>query len=52
MEHERTPNSWFTNPYIENNKNLYEQILTFDTQELFDYYQGQEYLKTQKAKVK
>ena len=52
MEHERTPNSWFTNPYIENNKNLYEMILKFDTQELSDYYQGQEYLKTQKAKVK
>ena len=52
MEHERTPNSWFTNPYIENNKNLYEMILKFDTQELSDYYQKQEYLKTQKAKVK
>ncbi len=51
MEHERTPNSWFTNPYIENNKNLYEMILKFDTQELSDYYDGQEYLKTQKAKV-
>jgi len=48
MEHERTPNSWFTNPYIENNKNLYEQILKFDTQQLQEYYKNQDYLKTRK----
>lgn len=52
MEHVRTPNSWFTNPYIEKNKNLYEMILKFDKEELFNYYSGQEYLKKQRAKVK
>ena len=52
MEHERTPNSWFTNPYIENNKNLYEQILKFDTQQLQEYYKKQDYLKTRKAQLK
>ena len=26
MEHVRTMNSWFTNPHIENNKNLYERL--------------------------
>ena len=52
MEHERTPNSWFTNPYIQKNNNLYEQILKFDTKQLLDYYKRQEYLKIQRAKSK
>jgi len=52
MEHERTPNSWFTNPYIENNKNLYEQILKFDKKQLQEYYEQQDYLKIRKAQQK
>ena len=52
MEHTRTPNSWFTNPYIENNKNLYEQIIKFDKDELLNYYDKQQYLQNQKTKVK
>ena len=52
MEHERTPNSWFTNPYIQKNNNLYEQILKFDTKQLLDYYKKQEYLKIRRAKNK
>ena len=51
MEHSRTPNSWFSNPYIEHNKNLYEQLNTFDKDQLLNYYKDQEYLKKQKAKI-
>ena len=51
MEHARTPNSWFSNPYIEHNKNLYEQLNTFDKDQLLNYYKDQEYLKKQKAKI-
>lgn len=52
MEHARTHNSWFSNPYIDHNKNLYEQLNQFDKQQLLDYYNNQEYLQKQKAKTK
>ena len=49
MEHSRTDNSWFTNPYIEHNKNLHDTLTTFDKQQLLEYYKNQDYLKNRKA---
>lgn len=45
MEHVRTMNSWFTNPYIENNKNLYEYLKEMSGDELKNYYENAEYLR-------
>ncbi|NBP01459.1 MAG: hypothetical protein EBU90_15225 [Proteobacteria bacterium] len=38
LEHKRTSNSWFSNPYIEDNKNLWEKIQKFSDNELLQYY--------------
>ena len=43
MEHARTMNSWFTNPHIENNKNLYEKLSEMSDEELLTYYETVEY---------
>ncbi len=43
MEHARTMNSWFTNPHIENNKNLYEKLKEMSDEELMSYYNTVEY---------
>ena len=43
MEHARTMNSWFTNPHIENNKNLYEKLSEMSGEELLTYYETVEY---------
>ncbi len=45
MEHVRTQNSWFTNPYITNNKNLYETLKEMSSEELKNYYQNIDYIK-------
>ena len=45
LEHARTANSWFTNPYIENNKNLYERIKGMNKEELQEYYKEVDYVK-------
>lgn len=52
LEHARTFNSWFTNPYIENNKNLYEELKKLDSDQLMDYYRNQEYIISRKEQVK
>ena len=52
MEHARTNNSWFTNPFIHNNKNLYDTLKEFDKAQLQEYYENQDYLKTRKAQLK
>ena len=44
MEHARTQNSWFTNPHIQNNKNLYEQLKGMTDEELKNYYQTVDYV--------
>lgn len=44
MEHVRTMNSWFTNPYIENNKNLYEFLKDMSSEDLKNYYKTVEYI--------
>jgi len=45
MEHARTNNSWFTNPFIEHNKNLHDTLIEFDKEQLKEYYGNQDYLK-------
>ena len=43
MEHARTMNSWFTNPHIQNNKDLYEKLSGMNDEELMTYYNTVEY---------
>ena len=43
MEHARTMNSWFTNPHIQNNKDLYEKLSDMNDEELMSYYNTVEY---------
>jgi len=45
MEHARTMNSWFTNPHINNNKNLYETLKEMNSEYLKEYYQNVEYMR-------
>lgn len=45
MEHARTMNSWFTNPHIENNKNLYESLKDMSPDELRSYYENTDYVR-------
>jgi predicted glycosyltransferase involved in capsule biosynthesis len=45
MEHVRTMNSWFTNPHIENNKNLYERLKAMSPEQLKNYYDTVEYMR-------
>ena len=45
MEHARTDNSWFTNPFIEHNKSLHDTLIEFDKEQLEEYYSDQDYLK-------
>ena len=45
LEHARTANSWFTNPYIDKNKNLYEKINGMNREELKEYYSNLDYVK-------
>lgn len=44
MEHARTMNSWFTNPHIENNKNLYEKLKEMSPERLKSYYETADYM--------
>lgn len=45
MEHVRTMNSWFTNPHIQNNKNLYEELKAMSPEKLKSYYETVEYIR-------
>ena len=52
MEHARTDNSWFSNPFIQNNKNLHDTLMEFDKEQLKEYYDQQDYLKIRKVQLK
>ena len=45
LEHSRGENSWFTNPYMQDNLDEWEKIQKMDKKELLDYYSRQDYLK-------
>ena len=52
LEHGRTHNSWFSNPNFNNNWQLWHQIKTFDRDQLVNYYENQDYLKTRREQLK
>ena len=45
LEHGRTKNSWFNNPYCEDNKKLWEQLKVKGKKSLLKYYQEADYIK-------
>jgi len=45
LEHERTQNSWFHNPHMQRNNELWEQIKVLNKEQLTEYYQQQDYIK-------
>lgn len=45
LEHSRGKNSWFTNPHMQNNSSLWEEIQKMNKDQLKKYYSNQEYLK-------
>jgi hypothetical protein len=49
LEHYRGQNSWFANPYIEKNNQLWEYLQSLDKQKLKQYYHSQEYLNQYKC---
>lgn len=52
LEHARTQNSWFSNPHITNNKNLWEKINQMNTEELKEYYSNVDYMRKRNARQK
>ena len=52
LEHSRTYNSWFSNPNFNNNWQLWNIIKTFDSNQLVQYYEKQDYLKTRRNELK
>lgn len=45
LEHKRTPNSWFNNPFMQKNNQLWEYLKSLTKKEIVDYYESQEYVK-------
>ena len=46
LEHGRTKNSWFNNPYCEDNKKLWEKLKLKGKDKLLEYYEEVDYVKT------
>lgn len=51
LEHERTNDSWFSNPNWQENVQLWEWIRRQSRENLVEYYQKQEYIKRRKLNV-
>lgn len=45
LEHSRSHNSWFNNPHMQSNNNLWNQLQNMNKEQLIKYYSNQEYLK-------
>ena len=45
MEHQRTQNSWFHNPHMQNNNALWDYLKTLSKEQLIEYYENQDYVK-------
>jgi hypothetical protein len=45
LEHQRTQNSWFHNPHMQNNNHLWDYLKTLSKEQLIEYYESQEYVK-------
>lgn len=52
LEHSRTHNSWFSNPNFGSNYQLWNEIKTFDKNQLIRYYENQDYVKMRKEQLK
>lgn len=51
LEHSRTHNSWFSNPNFNNNYQLWNQIKTFDKNQLVRYYESLDYVKNRRSQI-
>lgn len=45
LEHKRTENSWFNNPFMQKNNQLWEYLKNLSKEEVVEYYKNQEYVK-------
>ena len=45
LEHQRSQNSWFTNPHIENNRKEWEKLKIMGKKSIEKYYQNADYVK-------
>lgn len=45
LEHKRTENSWFNNPFMQKNNELWEHLKNLSKEELIEYYENQNYVK-------
>ena len=45
LEHERTQNSWYHNPHMQRNNQLWEELKVLSKEDLIKYYKQQEYYK-------
>jgi hypothetical protein len=45
LEHKRTQNSWFNNPFMQKNNQLWEYLKELSKDQVINYYENQEYIK-------
>ena len=45
LEHQRTQNSWYHNPHMQKNNQLWEELKVLSKEDLIKYYEQQEYYK-------
>lgn len=45
LEHARGENSWFTNPHMQSNMDLWDKLQNMNKSQLIEYYSNQQYLK-------
>ena len=45
LEHERTQNSWYNNPFMQKNNELWEYLKSLSKEEVIQYYENQSYVK-------
>ena len=45
LEHKRTQNSWFHNPFMQSNNQLWEELRVLSKEQLINYYENQNYYK-------
>ena len=45
LEHQRTQNSWYHNPHMQRNNQLWEELRVLTKEQLITYYEDQQYVK-------
>ncbi len=45
LEHQRTQNSWYHNPHMKRNNQLWEELKVLTKEQLINYYESQQYYK-------